>query len=72
MTASDLMHSELLHFKRRTKGKRPVVAVLMDVAASGGYYVACAADEIVAHPTTVTGSIGVLMQTISVKPRPRN
>ncbi len=65
VTASDLMHSELLHFKRRTDGKRPVVAVLMDVAASGGYYVACAADEIVAHPTSVTGSIGVIMQMVN-------
>ena len=41
----------------------PVVAVMMDVAASGGYYVALAADTIVAHPTTVTGSIGVIMLT---------
>ena len=65
VTASDLMYSELLHFKERTGGKRPVVAVLMDVAASGGYYVACGADEIVAHPTTVTGSIGVIMQMVN-------
>src|SRR5205814_7665248 len=34
---------------------------MMDVAASGGYYVALAADTIVAHPTSVTGSIGVIM-----------
>jgi protease-4 len=66
VTASDLMYSELLSFKRRTEGKRPVVAVLLDVAASGGYYVACGADEIVAHPTTVTGSIGVIMQLFSL------
>jgi len=65
VTASDLMYSELLHFKERTGGRRPVVAVLMDVAASGGYYLACAADEIVAHPTTVTGSIGVIMQMVN-------
>jgi len=65
VTASDLMHSELLHFKRQTEGKRPVIAVLMDVAASGGYYIACGADEIVAHPTTVTGSIGVVMQMVN-------
>lgn len=62
VTASDLMHAELLHFKQRTGNKRPVIAVMMDVTASGGYYLACAADEIVAHPTTVTGSIGVIMQ----------
>ncbi len=65
VTASDLMHSEVLHFKQKTKGKRPVVAVLSNVAASGGYYVACSADEIVACPTTVTGSIGVIMQMIN-------
>ncbi len=65
VTASDLMHQELLAFKQRTGGKRPVVAVLMDVAASGGYYVACGADEIVAQPTSVTGSIGVIMQLFS-------
>jgi len=65
VTASDLMHGEVLRFKKETKGKRPVVAVMTDVAASGGYYVACAADEIVAHPTTITGSIGVIMQTVN-------
>ncbi|HOA72646.1 MAG TPA: signal peptide peptidase SppA [Phycisphaerae bacterium] len=66
VTASDLMYNELQVFKQRTEGKRPVVAVLMDVAASGGYYVACGADEIVAHPTTITGSIGVIMQLFSL------
>jgi protease-4 len=65
VTASDLMYQELLTFKKRTEGKRPVVAVLMDVAASGGYYVACGADRIIANPTTVTGSIGVIMQLFS-------
>ena len=63
VTASDLMYGEVLNFKKRTH--RPVVAVLMDVAASGGYYVACSADEIVANPTTVTGSIGVIMQSVN-------
>ncbi len=59
VTASDLMYQELVRFRART-GK-PVVAALLDVAASGGYYVACAADRICAQPTTVTGSIGVIM-----------
>jgi protease-4 len=59
VTASDLMYTELKEFKRKT-GK-PVIAAMLDVAASGGYYVACAADKIYAHPTTVTGSIGVVM-----------
>jgi protease-4 len=57
-TASDMLYHEITGFKERT-GVR-VVAVLMDVAASGGYYVALAADHIVAHPTTITGSIGVI------------
>jgi protease-4 len=40
---------------------------MMDVAASGGYYVALAADTIVAHPTTVTGSIGVIMLSFNAE-----
>src|SRR5207249_10299688 len=64
-TASDVIYQELALFKRETG--RPVVAVMLDVAASGGYYVALAADTIVAHPTTVTGSIGVLMVTLSAE-----
>lgn len=59
VTASDLMYTELRRFRERS-GK-PVVACMLDVAASGGYYIACAADRIYAHPTTVTGSIGVIM-----------
>lgn len=66
VTASDAMYREVQRFRERT-GK-PVVALMMDVAASGGYYVACAADEIVAYPTSITGSIGVIVQTFSVKP----
>jgi protease-4 len=63
VTTSDILFRELDDFRRRTR--LPVVAVMMDVAASGGYYVALAADTIVAHPTTVTGSIGVIMVTIN-------
>lgn len=58
VTASDVMYAELMRFKKKT-GKK-VVAVMMDVAASGGYYVAMSADRVVAHPTTITGSIGVI------------
>ena len=57
-TASDLLYHEIMAFKKRT-GARVVVA-MMDVAASGGYYVSLSADFILAHPTTVTGSIGVI------------
>ncbi|MCC7146517.1 MAG: signal peptide peptidase SppA [Phycisphaeraceae bacterium] len=66
VTASDAMYRQIQRFRQRT-GK-PVVACLLDVAASGGYYVACSADQIVAYPTTITGSIGVIVQTISLKP----
>lgn len=64
VVASELMHDEITHF-RKTTGK-PVVAVMMDLAASGGYYVACACDDIVAQPSTVTGSIGVIMLMFDV------
>ncbi|MDX8407968.1 MAG: S49 family peptidase, partial [Mariprofundaceae bacterium] len=60
VTASEIMHDEITRFREET-GK-PVVASLQDVAASGGYYVACACDEILAQRSTVTGSIGVIMQ----------
>lgn len=66
VTASDAMYREVQRFRR--KSGKPVIALMMDVAASGGYYLACAADEIVAYPTTITGSIGVIVQTFSVKP----
>ncbi len=58
VTASDLIYTELKRFKERTKKK--VVAVCMGTAASGGYYAAMATDHIVVHPTTITGSIGVI------------
>ena len=63
VTASDVMYRRLRKF--RDERKVPVVAVLEDVGASGGYYVACAADVIVAHPTSLTGSVGVIVQTVS-------
>lgn len=65
VTASDAMYREVKRFKQET-GK-PVVALMMDVTASGGYYLACSADEIVTYPTSVTGSIGVIMQLVTVK-----
>lgn len=58
VTASDLIYHEIITFKERSH--KPVVVICMDVAASGGYYVAMAADHVVMHPTTVTGSIGVI------------
>lgn len=45
----------------------PVVAWMRDAAASGGYYIAAAADRIVAHPSTITGSIGVILEYPNVQ-----
>jgi len=64
VTASDILYEEIQAFKKRT-GK-PVVAYFQDVAASGAYYLACAADEIIAQRTSVTGSIGVIMQMVNL------
>jgi protease-4 len=63
-TASDVIYAEIERFKR-DRGL-PVVAHLYGLAASGGYYVAMAADEIVAEPTTVTGSIGVIAVSVNL------
>ncbi len=65
VTASDEVWTELMRFKK--KRAIPVIASLGDVAASGGYYIACAADRIVAHPTTMTGSIGVIMLNFNLE-----
>ncbi|RNI27090.1 signal peptide peptidase SppA [Rufibacter immobilis] len=53
--ASDVIWREVM----LTKKVKPIIASMSDVAASGGYYIAMACDTIVAHPTTITGSIGV-------------
>src|SRR4028119_1349106 len=60
VTASDEMHQSIADFKKNT-GK-PVVVSMGDTAASGGYYISTAADRIVANETTLTGSLGVIMQ----------
>jgi protease-4 len=61
--ASDLMWYAL----ENAKAKKPVVVSMSDVAASGGYYIACNANKIVAEPSTVTGSIGMFMGKPVVK-----
>jgi protease-4 len=53
--------------QRARKAGKPVVATLGAVAASGGYYVATAADRIYANPGTLTGSIGVVMQMANIE-----
>lgn len=63
VTGSDEVYREIVRFKEKT-GK-PVVVSMAELAASGGYYIALASDKIVAHPTTITGSIGVIIPTIN-------
>jgi protease-4 len=64
VTTADTMYQEVVRFKAKTH--KPVVAVTLEVAASGAYYMACAADKIVAHPTSLVGSIGVIFETFDV------
>ena len=61
--ASDLIWREVV----LTQREKPVVVSMGDVAASGGYYIAMAAGTIVAHPTTLTGSIGVFGGKLNMK-----
>jgi protease-4 len=65
VTASDVIHHEINEFK--SNRKIPVVSVIMDIGASGAYYVAAASDRIVAHPTSVTGSVGVIMLRVNAE-----
>lgn len=65
VTASDLVYHELKVFKK--KRAVPVIAAIMDLGTSGGYYIAMAADHILAHPSTITGSIGVIMVTMNAE-----
>lgn len=65
VTATDLMYRRLAQLK--AKRKVPVVAAIQDLGASGAYYLACGADAIVVAPTSVTGSIGVIVQTFNLE-----
>ena len=60
VTASDILYNEIQVFKERSGAK--VVAAMMGLTASGGYYISLPADHILAHPTTITGSIGVIFR----------
>lgn len=65
ITASDVLRKALQDFRAGREG-RVVVTLMGDIAASGAYYVASVSDKILAYPTTITGSIGVLIQTVNV------
>ncbi len=59
VTASDLMRRDLMQFKQMTC--KPVVASILDVGAGGAYYIATASDVILAHPTSIVGGVGVII-----------
>ncbi len=64
VTASDKIYHAAKQF---AETDRPIVAYMDTVAASGGYYIACSADEIIATETTITGSIGVILGGVNGK-----
>lgn len=65
VTASDIMRRELVAFRNQTG--LPVVVCLMDLGTGGAYYVATAASHIMAHPTTVTGGFGVILNLYNMQ-----
>lgn len=58
VTASDMLYHEIVKFKEQSGAK--LVVMMMGITTSGGYYIALPADVIIAHPTSITGSIGVV------------
>lgn len=58
---------QIWHAVKELKSKKPVIVSMGDYAASGGYYISCIADTIVAEPTTLTGSIGIFGMVPNVK-----
>ena len=65
VSASDQIHYYISRFKEHTN--KPVLAFMQSIAASGGYYSAVACDSIMAEPTVITGSIGVIMNHLVIK-----
>ncbi|MFT4638182.1 MAG: protease-4 [Verrucomicrobiales bacterium] len=61
VTASDVLYNAV----RKTAEVKPVVVYMDSMAASGGYYIACGGSHIMANETTITGSIGVIIQTLN-------
>lgn len=61
VTASDIIYNEVL----KVRALKPVIVSMSSLGASGAYYLACGSDWIVANPTTFTGSIGVIIQSLN-------
>jgi protease-4 len=62
VSSSDAMYDLVMRFRKKTK--KPVVASIQEVGASGAFYVSCAADKIYAQPTSIVGSIGVIFESM--------
>ncbi len=65
ITECDEIHHEIMKFK--AKKSIPIVVSMQDLAASGGYYISAPAQKIFAQPTTLTGSIGVIMEFTNIE-----
>lgn len=65
ITTSDILYHHIMQFKAADP-TRKVVVMCGDMAASGAYYLSLAADKILVRPTTITGSIGVIIQTLNI------
>jgi protease IV len=65
VTATDIMWHDLQSFKMKTH--LPVVVCLLDCGAGGAYYLATAGDQIIAHPTAITGGVGVILNTYNLQ-----
>ena len=65
VTATDIMWHDLRAFKRQTQ--LPVLACVLDAGAGGAYYLATAADQIVVHPTSIVGGIGVILNLYNLQ-----
>jgi protease IV len=64
VTSSDIMYDALVRFREKTH--KPAIVSIQEVGASGAYYLSCGADKIVANPTSVVGSIGVIFETFDI------
>jgi protease-4 len=64
VAATETMYLEVMRFRKETS--KPVVVSMAEVAASGGYYLSLAADKVYAQESTITGSIGVIIQTFNL------
>ncbi len=70
VTASDVIHREILRFRETTE--LPVLSLIGDTGTSGAYYIAVASDRVLAHPTSIVGSIGVILHSFNVAGLMRN